>query len=170
VVPVCFESGLIVDYFSNTLRLKTLSASGLADILAAAVTRDGSTEVANNEVRNMISENEAAANDIEMEEHLPELPELDQQEKQIDKFDNDDLIVGDNMEQEEEAGEQRPVGVLLEVPDIGEPTTYAGRKEAAQSRIAALLGKKVTIQRGRTKSLQWVVIKLSIPDTVEEPK
>jgi hypothetical protein len=56
-----------------------------------------------------------------MEEHLPELPEFDQQEEKIDKFDDDDLIVGDNMEQEEEAGEQRPVGVLLEVPDIGEP-------------------------------------------------
>jgi hypothetical protein len=48
------------------------------------------------------------------------------------------------MEQEEEAGEQRPVGVLLEVPDISELTTYAGRNNASQRRIAALLGEKDT--------------------------
>jgi hypothetical protein len=88
----------------------------------------------------MVAENKAAANDIEMEEHLPESPEFNQQEEDIDDFDNDDLIVNDNIELEEIASEQHLVGVLLEVPDIGKPTTYAGRKEAAQRRIAALLG------------------------------
>jgi hypothetical protein len=162
---VCFDSGLIVDCFSNTLRLETSSASVPADILAAAVTRDESTEVApSNEIRNIIEENEAAANDIELEEHLPESPEHDEQEE-----DDDDLIVNDSTElEEQEASEQRPVGVLL--PDIGTRTTYAERKEAAQRRIAALLGDKVTIERGRTESLEWVVVKESIPDTVEKPK
>jgi hypothetical protein len=78
---------LTVDCFSNTLCLKSLLASVPADIFAVAVTHDDCTEVASNEVRNMITENKAAANDIEMEEHLPELTEFDQQEDQKDKFD-----------------------------------------------------------------------------------
>jgi hypothetical protein len=53
----------------------------------------------------MIAENKAAANDIEMEDDLPELPEFNQQEEKIDNFDDDDLIVGNNIEQEKEAGE-----------------------------------------------------------------
>jgi hypothetical protein len=56
-----------------------------------------------------------------------------------------------------ELDEQRPVGVLVSEPEE-EPTTYAGQKEAAQRRIAALLGEKVTIRRGRTESLEWVVV------------
>jgi hypothetical protein len=40
-----------------------------------------------------------------------------------------------------------------------ESTTYAGRKEATNRRIAELPGKKVTINRGRTESLKWVVVK-----------
>jgi hypothetical protein len=162
---VCFDSGLIVDCFSNTLRLETSSASLPSDVLAAAVSRNENTDV-DNEERYMVTENEAAANDVEMEEHLPESPDEDIIEELMNEFD-DELIVGE-VDEEEEGNEQRPVGVLHEEPDVGEPTTYAGRKEAAQRRISALLGEKVTIRRGRTESLEWVVVKESKPDNIGE--
>jgi hypothetical protein len=63
--------------------------------------------------------------------------------------------------------EQRPVGVLNPEPDE-EPTTYAGRKEAAKRRIAALLGEKVTMHKGRTESLEWRVVEESNPDNIEK--
>ena len=58
----------------------------------------------------------------------------------------------------------------MEEPDLGEPTTYAGRKEAAQRRISALLGEKVTIRRGRTEALEWIVVKESKPDNSRRTK
>ena len=42
-----------------------------------------SIDVASNVERNMITENEAAANDIEMEEHLPESPDVNDEEELI---------------------------------------------------------------------------------------
>jgi hypothetical protein len=157
---VCFDSGLIVDCFSNTLRLETSSASLPSDVLAAAVSRDESTSVMNDEAR-LILENEAAANDVDMEEHIPPFEddeEIDQMLAEIDVEETDGM------------DEQRPVGVLNEDPEVEEPLTYAGRKEAANRRIADLLGKKVTIQRGRTESLEWVVVKESKAEPVVAPR
>jgi hypothetical protein len=121
---VCFDSGLIAECFSNTLRLETCSTSITTDVLAAAVSLEETTMVVNDDAL-MITENEAAANDVEMEEHLPD--------SQYDEDDDDDLVLGDievDVEEAEDTVEQRPVGVLNGEPEADEPTTYAGRKKA----------------------------------------
>jgi hypothetical protein len=161
---VCFDSRLIAECFSNTLRLEASSTSIPTDVLAAAVSLEETTMVVNDDAL-MITENEAAANNVEMEEHFPD--------SKYDEDDDDDLILGDIELDEAEAediGEQRPVGVLNGEPEVDEPTTYAGRKEAANRRIAALLGTKVTIQRGRTESLEWTVVQDSPVETMEVAK
>jgi hypothetical protein len=157
---VCFDSGLIVDCFSNTLRLEKPSASVPADVLAAAVSRDTpiSTEVTDEQL--LVIENEAAANDIEMEEHLP-----DGQDGESEEDDDDTIEAEDTIEVE---NEQRPVGVLN--IDNEQPTTYAGRKEASNRRIAALVGTKVSVSRGRAETLEWIVVEESKPETMEVPK
>jgi hypothetical protein len=71
--------------------------------------------------------------------------------------DDDDPITGDT---EREEDEQRPVGVLNDAVKAIDVTTYAGRKEAANRRIAALIGEKVTIKRRGTETLEWTVIKV----------
>jgi hypothetical protein len=123
---ICFDSGLIVDCFSNTLRLEKSSASVPADVLASAVCHNTAIEE-----QVLVEENEAAANDIDMEEHLPDSPEEDSDDDGID-------FVGEH--EEDTSEEQRPVGVL-NGETVDEPTTYAGRKEATNKRIAELLGK-----------------------------
>jgi hypothetical protein len=142
---VCFDSGLIVDCFSNTLRLEKSSASVPSDELEAAVLRVEHTDNVNVNDDAIVVENEAAANDIEMEEHMPESQDAD--------LDDDNLVMEDSTESTEE--EQRPVGVL-ESNDAS--TTYAGRKEAANRRIASLRGTIVTMNRGRSEKVDWIVV------------
>jgi co-chaperonin GroES (HSP10) len=83
-----------------------------------------------------------------MEELLPDSPEEDSDDDGV-------VIVGE--QEEDTSEEQRTVGVL-NGETVDEPTTYAGRKEATNRRIAELLGNKVTINRGRNKTLEWVVV------------
>ncbi len=52
-------------------------------------------------------------------------------------------------EKVEEEPAQRPVGIVAEAP-AEDLATYAGRKAAALSRIAALQGQVVTVTSGRT--------------------
>jgi hypothetical protein len=135
--------------FSNTLRLESTSVLVSVDELVASVSTNNMA---------IVRENEAAANDIKLEEHLPCLLEEDEVE--------DDPLAAFKTE---DTDEQRQVGVS-DVKSDEEPTTYARREEAAKRRIVALLGQKVTMQRGRTESLECFVVDKSNPENFEVTK
>jgi hypothetical protein len=76
---------LIVHCFSNTLCLEKSSASVPANVFAAAVSHDTLPENEVTDKHIIVLEIEAAANDIEMEEHLPDAQEGDGKRKQQSK-------------------------------------------------------------------------------------
>jgi hypothetical protein len=115
---------LIAECFSNTLCLEKSSASVPADVLASAVARDIATDIITDDQR-MVNDNEAAANDVDMDEHLPV---GDNSESE----DEDDFLTEEKEVATEE--EQRPVGLLNMLEPVDEePTTFADRKEATKS-------------------------------------
>jgi hypothetical protein len=107
-----------------------------------------------------VIENEAATNAIEMEEHLS-----DGYDGESEDDDDETIEQEDTTDLEDE---QQPVGVLN--IDNEQPTTYAGQKEATNRRIAALVGTKVSVSRGRTETLEWVVVEESKPDEIDLQK
>jgi hypothetical protein len=94
----------------------------------------------------IITENEAVANDADMEEHLPGSPEEDEEEQ-----------AQEDQAEQESSEQERPVGVVSEAP-VEDTATYAGRKQAALHHIAKLCGQRVVIERNRNESSEWTVV------------
>jgi hypothetical protein len=113
----------------------------------------------------IIADNEAAANDADIEEHLPGSPDEDEAENS----DHDEDIAEDQEEQarQETSQEERPVGVVSEAP-AEDTATYAGRKQAALHRIRSLCGQRVVIEKNRNEFLEWTVVAELQPDDDDE--
>jgi len=172
---VRFDCGKVIECFSNTLRVENRAASlPPSKLQAAAEEVEAQGGAAGATAAQIIEENEAGVQDAAEEEHLPEYSPDDDESEGAGPDDGEapndadgpsapnDGEGPDGAPLEEEPA-QRPVGIVAEAP-AEDLATYAGRKAAALSRLAALLqGQVVTVTSGRTQQLVWKVIPESDP-------
>jgi len=164
---ILFDSGVVLECFSNTLRVEAASTSVPLDELQVAVAqveRQGE-ESGVQSAAAIVTANEAAANDADADEHLPDSPEED--DAQHSDHGKDAEEEGQQDEQQEAGQQERPVGVISEAA-AEDTATYAGRKQAALRRIEALLGQQVVVARNRNDSLEWTVVAESHPAESDE--
>jgi len=170
---VRFDCGKVIECFSNTLRVENRAASlPPSELQAAAEEVEAQGGAAGVTAAQIIEENEAGVQDAAEEEHLPEYsPDDDESEgsgpdgeapNDADGPSAPNDAEGPDGAPLEEEPTQRPVGIVAEAP-AEDLATYAGRKAAALSRIAALQGQVVTVTSGRTQQLVWKVIPESDP-------
>jgi hypothetical protein len=160
---VQFDSGQVLECFSNTLRLETATASLPPEEVQAAVADVEAEGNHAEEAARIIQDNEAAANDGD-EEHLPqESPEAEDEEGAEDQADAASACSATD----EAEPAQRPVGTVEQAP-TEDSTMYAGRKQAALRRIAGMKDQVVVINSGRSLSLEWKVVAESKPDIEED--
>jgi hypothetical protein len=164
---VLFDSGVVIECFSNTLCVETASTSIPLDELQVAVAqveRQGEESRVQSAAA-IVTANKAAANDADADEHLPESPEEDDAQHSDHGEDAEDE--GQQDEQQEAGQQERPVGVVSETP-AEDTANYAGRKQAALRQIEALLGHQVVVARNRNDSLEWTVVAESHPAESDE--
>ena len=156
---VQFDCGKVIDCFSNTLRVENSTASLPPVEIQAAISEAELEGTRAEQANQIIRENEAAANDAIEEEHLP----ADSPGDEGNDDDADEASANSGTEEPE----QRPVGTVSEAP-AEDTTTYAGRKQAALRRIAALQDQLIVVTGGRSQRLEWKVISESQPESQEE--
>jgi hypothetical protein len=160
---VQFDSGQVLECFSNTLRLETATASLPPEEVQAAVADVEAEGNPAEEAARIVQDNEAAAND-EDEEHLPqESPKAEDKEGAEDQADAASACSATD----EAEPAQHPVGTKEQAP-AEDSTTYAGRKQAALRRITGMKDQVVVIHSGCSLSLEWKVVAESKPDIEED--
>jgi len=160
---VQFDSRQIIERFSNTLHLERPTASLPPVEIQAAVAEVEAEGNHAEEAARIIEDNEAAANDAEVEEHLPGGTPEDEDGEGTEEADG----ASAHSATEEPDPEQRPVGIVAQATEE-DATDYASRKQAALRRIAALQDQVVVITAARSQTLQWKVVAESQPDGEEE--
>ncbi len=113
----------------------------------------------------IITENEVAANDADIEEHLP--GSLDEDEAKNSDLDEDIAENQEEQAQQETSQQERPVGVVSEAP-AEDTATYAGQKQAALCWIGSLCEQRVVIEKNRNEFLEWTVVAELQPDDDDE--
>ncbi len=120
-----FDSGVVLECFSNTLRVEAASTLVPLDELQVAVAqveRQGE-ESGVQSAAAIVMANKAATNDADADEHLPDSPEEDDAQHSDHSKDAEDE--GRQDEQQEAGQQERPVGVISETP-AQDTATYAG--------------------------------------------
>jgi hypothetical protein len=139
---VQFDGGQIIERFSNTIRLERPTAS-LPPVEIQAAVAEVEAEAEGNhaeEAARIIEDNEAAANDAEVEEHLPGGTPKDKDEEGTEEADG----ASAHSATEEPDPEQHPVGIVTQATEE-DATDNASRKQAALRQIAALQDQVVVI-------------------------
>jgi hypothetical protein len=156
---VRFDCVKVIECFSNTLHVENRAASlPPSELQAAAKEVEAQGGAAGATAAQITEENEAGVQDAAEEEHLPEYSPDDDESKGAGPDDGEAPYDADGPSAPndgegpdgaplEEEPAQRPVGIVAEAP-AEDLATYAGRKAAALSRIAALQGQVVTVTSG----------------------
>ena len=122
---VQFDSRQIIECFSNTLHLERPTASLPPVEIQAAVAEVEAEGNHAEEAVCIIEDNEAAANDAEVEEHLPGGTPEDEDEEDTEEADG----ASAHSATEEPDPEQHPVGIVAQATEE-DATDYASRKQA----------------------------------------
>ena len=123
---VQFDSGQIIERFSNTLHLERPIASLPPVEIQAAVAEVEAEGNHAEEAARIIEDNEAAANDAEVEEHLPGGTPKDEDEEGTEEADG----ASAHSATEEPDPEQHPLGIVAQATEE-DATDYSSRKQAA---------------------------------------
>ena len=121
---VLFDSGVVIECFSNTLRVETASTSIPLDELQVAVAqveRQGEESRVQSAAA-IVMANKATANDAVADKHLPDSPEKDDAKHSDHGKNAEDK--GQQDEQQEAGQQERPVEVISEAA-AKDTVTYA---------------------------------------------